>query len=42
MFALFSWSYTLEKFPGYTFATPALLTPTIANTDFKKPEYLTD
>lgn len=34
IWAMFSWSYTLEKFPGYTFRTPDLWSKVVANTEF--------
>ncbi len=35
MWAMFSWSYTLDQFPGYTFSTPNLVSKVVPNTVFR-------
>lgn len=35
IWVFFSWSYTLEDFPGYTFGTPQIQTKVVPNTEFK-------
>lgn len=36
VFAMFWWSYTLDKYPGYEFSSPGICSNFIENTAFKK------
>ncbi|MCQ2613217.1 MAG: hypothetical protein MJ183_06415 [Treponemataceae bacterium] len=35
IWAMFHWSYSLDKFPGYTFSTPSLVSNVVPNTVFR-------